>query len=592
MPRKTVYGKRPNKASAFAVSNVFLTSSPTKITRPSTGSKTGHGTIAEATIALQQLQIAEDHENRGSEDHVVSNSAPEEKGDRTRQRRALGARDANSRGPTKSRETIQEHLKSTRDDRKVQEAVEEALPQVTHDKLVLQIESMSPDQPESPKTRAPIPDSSCDPHIVPLISLTNAQTLPILFHDWWTEFAPHLNVSKIAEASYGEVYRLKLLAPIPDLTSTGESVLKVMVVKPDPGTEDKTKKKSMAQEEREERMSEMASVESEVKLLRRMAEVPGFTNFRALHVLKGRPPQPFVDTWKEWNAGRKRGDKSVFPDPSKRPSYSDDTIWAVIEMQDAGTDIDQLQNKGGLTTVFEAWDVFWQVVIAIAKGEVYSEFEHRDLHCGNVCVRNRVSASQDGRDASKRKLGFTNLETTIIDYTLSRAELPRTDHPASLSKSTNSRRSSVDSDDDEKEIAYLDLTNASLEYLFKADATSDYQYEVYRHMRQALYFSDPSKPFKGNEKKALSSGRTWKGFHPQTNAVWLWWILHKLLEHMKKPNKTDVKAQELASVLRKTERMLDVKERKPRPRMNSATELIAVALEHGWLDDTDVYNSF
>ncbi|RDI78200.1 hypothetical protein Vi05172_g11791 [Venturia inaequalis] len=125
IPRKTVYGKRPNKASAFTVSNVFLTSNsylhnhaeerlstvpnetstftvsnvfltpnsylhnhaekgclrPTKITRPSTatGSKTGHGTIAEATIALQQLQIAVDHENREIEHHVVSDTAPEER---------------------------------------------------------------------------------------------------------------------------------------------------------------------------------------------------------------------------------------------------------------------------------------------------------------------------------------------------------------------------------------------------------------------------------------------------------------------------------------------------------------------------------
>lgn len=592
MPKNIVYGKRPNKASAFAVSNVFLTSSPTKISRPSTAtsSKSGHGTIEEATIALEKLEIAEDHENRDITEDVLFNSRLEKKENKTaKPRTALGARDANSRGPTKTREIVQKHLKSTRHNKTIQEETEDAISQAVQDAVVPQVESMSRDQAEVPAIRTTTPDPSCDPYITPLISLTSDQTLPILFQDWWTGFAPHVRISKIAEASYGEVYRLTLLAPNPILTSADESVFKVLVVKPDPRTEN-PKKKSKAQEQREEKMSEMASVESEVKLLKRMTEVPGFTNFRALHILKGRPPQPFVDTWKEWNDGRKRGDKSEFPDPSKGPSYSDNTIWAVIEMQDAGTDADELQNKGKLTTVFEVWDVFWQVVIAIGKGEENAKFEHRDLHCGNICVRNRNSPIQDDKDISTLKLGFANLETTIIDYTLSRAELPRSDHPAAFSISTNSRRSSVDYEDDEKEIAYLDLTHSSLDYLFTADATDEYQYEMYRHMRSALYFSNPFQPFIGNEEEALASGRTWKGFHPQTNLVWLWWILHKLLEHMEKPDREDDKARELTSVLRKVERMLDLK-RIPRVGLTSAKDLVARALDEGWLDDADVRNA-
>lgn len=590
MPKRIVYGKRPNKASAFAVSNVFLTSSPTKLSRPSTATslKSGHGTVEEATIALEQLAIAEDHVNRDIEEGIPSNCRPEKKENKTaKSRTVLGARDGNSRGPAKTREIIQKHLKSIKDEKTIQEIAEQAIPQAVHDELVQQIESMSRNQPEVPTIRSTTPDPSCHPYIAPLISLTNEQTLPISFQDWWTGFAPHVRVDKIAEASYGEVYRLTLLAPHPGLTSAEESVLKVMVVKPDPSTEDATKKKSKAQETREDTMSELASVESEVKLLNRMTRVPGFTNFRALHVLKGRPPQPFIDTWKEWNTGRKKGQKSVFPDPSKGPSYSDNTIWAVIEMQDAGTDVDELQTKKKLTSVFEVWDVFWQVVIAIGKGEAEAKFEHRDLHCGNICVRNRNMISQNDKDVSKRKLGFTNLETTIIDYTLSRAELPRSDHPPSFSQSTDTRRSSVDSEDDEVEIAYLDLTHASLDYLFIQDAEHEYQYEMYRHMRSALYFSDPCKPYTENKKEAEDSGRTWKGFHSQTNLVWLWWILFKLLEHMRKPDRKDVKALELAGVLRKVERILDLKMMKRRG-LKSAGELVARALDEGWLDDGDV----
>ncbi|QDS69221.1 hypothetical protein FKW77_001063 [Venturia effusa] len=590
MPQKAVYGKRPNKASAFAVSNVFLNSSPTKVPQPKTArtSKRDHGTIEAATIALEKLDIVEDHENRDIDQDVVSHRRPDKKENRTgKPRTALGDRDANRRGPTKTREMIQRHSRIIADEKSAQEIVEDA---VAQDEVVPQIASiMSRDHDEKPTIRTTTPDPSCDPYIAPLISLTDGQTLPKSFQDWCTEFAPHFRIDKIAEASYGEVYRFKLLTPHPSLTSADdrEAVFKVLAVKPDPAAQDPKKKKSKAQTLREEKMSELASVESEVKLLKRMTLVPGFTYFRGLHVLKGRPPQLFINTWKEWNEGRKRGEKSEFPDPSKSASYSDDTIWAVIEMQDAGTDVDQLQNKDQLTSVFEVWDVFWQVVIAIAKGEEDAKFEHRDLHCGNVCVRDRRSAQHDNKDLSKRTLGFTNLETTIIDYTLSRAELPRSGHPPSFSISTSSRRSSVDSDDGDKEIAYLDLKDASLDWLFTADATQEYQYEMYRHMRSALYFSDPCKSFDENEEEAYSNGRTWKGFHPQTNLVWLWWILYKLLGHMNRPHQNDAKALELAGVLRKVERILDL-EKYPRAGLMSAGSLVARALGEGWLDDADV----
>lgn len=64
-------------------------------------------------------------------------------------------------------------------------------------------------------------------------------------------------------------------------------------------------------------------------------------------------------------------------------------------------------------------------------------FQHRDLHLGNVCIRStRPDGSMDpptelevARLQSSSGFGFSSLETTIIDYSLSRADLCLADLP-------------------------------------------------------------------------------------------------------------------------------------------------------------------
>ena len=56
--------------------------------------------------------------------------------------------------------------------------------------------------------------------------------------------------------------------------------------------------------------------------------------------------------------------------------------------------------------------------------------KHRDLHLANVCVKPRgATSTMDGpleltkKESNEVKLGFSGLEVTLIDYTLSRAEI-------------------------------------------------------------------------------------------------------------------------------------------------------------------------
>lgn len=99
-----------------------------------------------------------------------------------------------------------------------------------------------------------------------------------------------------------------------------------------------------------------------------MTPVPGFTNFRDVRVVQGRPPAPLVDAWRAFDRDVRR---SEFPDPGKRSSYPDTQLWAVVEMQDAGVDLETRVVRD----VWEAWDAFWGIASALAKGEEYAEYE-------------------------------------------------------------------------------------------------------------------------------------------------------------------------------------------------------------------------
>nr|POF07055.1 putative serine/threonine-protein kinase haspin like [Quercus suber] len=331
-------------------------------------------------------------------------------------------------------------------------------------------------------------------HAASLLSLSAHEIT--CFSEWSTQLSSHFDLTKIAEASYGEVYRLSALPGLllPGFTRADESVLKIMALKAPTSTLPKDKRKRAAALRKQEAMSQIDDVANEVRLLQRMSSIPGFTNFRDVRIMRGRPPPAFVTAFQAYNTSQKAQSKelSVFPDPAKKTSYAEDQLWAVIEMQDAGTDLERCVDAGQVTSISAIWDVFWQVVLTLGKGEEAAEFEHRDLHLGNICIRARSALSHDGGGDEGRNLHFSGLETTVIDYTLSRAAL----HEPSAAAEA---------------VAFHDLALPANAALFEADATHEYQYEIYRLMR------------------ALVVPRSWSAFHPRTNLLWLHFLLQKLL---------------------------------------------------------------
>lgn len=222
--------------------------------------------------------------------------------------------------------------------------------------------------------------------------------IDILDEEWGLE--------KIAESSFAEVYKVS--------NSDGISVLKVMALKPPtgPGSQRETS-------------VDVTSVVSEVLIMDMMAEIPGFLEFKGAHIIEGKPPRAIKGAYDAHAAKN----ESFFPHPS---SYHKDQLFLALELGDAGTDIEHFN----VTTISQIWDIFFGIVIALSHGEELASFEvstmscnhliqltvlqHRDLHEGNVCVR-QVGNLKSCAPKQRHKFNYSGLEVTLLDYTLSRA---------------------------------------------------------------------------------------------------------------------------------------------------------------------------
>ena len=590
MPRKAVYGKPSHLYSSFSSFQ-----SPVKQRKQETTSFEVIEVAEELSRLSVQTKFANnDVETSPAREALCERIANTERPVKLARQRTTSSESVTSTGSVSPRERETKHgkPKKTQSDKRPKRpvsqepqpaALEMSTESVTEEPQVAEIASPSPVTEPKPiesleldlaalEITKPRISNVFTKHAASLLSLSSQDLTS--FSAWSDQLSSHFAVTKIAEASFGEVYRLSLLKAHSALGKTDESVLKIIALKPPTSTK---RKMSKAAKKRTEMMSDPEDVAAEVRLMQRMTCTPGFTNFREICVLQGRPGDAFAAAWSSWNDSQETKGKevSVFPDPSKKASYSEDQLWAVIEMQDAGTDLENTK----VANIWLAWDIFWGVVLALGKGEEAARFEHRDLHMGNICVSGLNNAAHC-REAdyvptsSSKKLDFTGIETTLIDYTISRAEMGIVE-------------------DEEEDVAYLDLERDLA--LFEGDAEEEYQYEIYRYMRSAMYLGEPLGDLWERWDEAEESGRTWKGYHPQTNLVWLHFVLHKLAEQIEWPSsgkgiQDDVaarRAEELEAALLKVNRLLDPEEM-PQSGLRCASDLVVLALDEGWLDKEDV----
>ena len=165
----------------------------------------------------------------------------------------------------------------------------------------------------------------------------------------------------------------------------------------------------------------------------------------------------------------------------------DEQMYLIFVLANGGTDLHNFE----LHNPMEARSVLLQVALSLAVSEDACEFEHRDLHAGNVLVQ-RAPRGPKTMACALRGVRYAaetaGLAVTLIDFTLSRA----------------TRR-------DTAEAAFCNLEDDPA--IFKGDA-AHCQYETYRRMRQAVR-------------------RDWAQYNPKTNALWLFYLAGELLAKVK-----------------------------------------------------------
>ena len=209
--------------------------------------------------------------------------------------------------------------------------------------------------------------------------------------------------------------------------------------------------------------------------------------------------------------------------------FSDSQLYCIIVQKNAGVDLERYE----LGSWTDAESIFWQTVAALAEAEERYQFEHRDLHWGNIMVTDQMEEINSGDLLHKLTtvasselslvdemrsvlLSRSTLKVTLIDFTLSRASDPeggvihtRMDHPEFYRGKGDYR---------------LDVYNTMRSAILQQNSVSSSA--SYNH-NVNIFSSSP--PKSGSMASMDEQDLEWAAFCPKTNVMWLHYLVEKLL---------------------------------------------------------------
>uniref|UniRef100_A0A7N0TF46 non-specific serine/threonine protein kinase n=1 Tax=Kalanchoe fedtschenkoi TaxID=63787 RepID=A0A7N0TF46_KALFE len=189
-------------------------------------------------------------------------------------------------------------------------------------------------------------------------------------------------------------------------------------------------------------------------------------------VCQGPYDAALIKAWEDWD--EKCGSENDHP--KDFPIYQ---RYVISVLEHGGEDLERFV----LLNFDEARSLLVQTTAALAVAEAAYEFEHRDLHWGNILLSRKESETLqfvlEGRQFLVPTYG---LHVSIIDFTLSRINTG-------------------------EDILFLDLSSAP--ELFEGPK-GDKQADTYRKMKEV-------------------TGDCWEGSYPKTNVLWLQYVVDILL---------------------------------------------------------------
>uniref|UniRef100_A0A166CW45 non-specific serine/threonine protein kinase n=1 Tax=Daucus carota subsp. sativus TaxID=79200 RepID=A0A166CW45_DAUCS len=189
-------------------------------------------------------------------------------------------------------------------------------------------------------------------------------------------------------------------------------------------------------------------------------------------VCQGQYDNALIRAWEHWD--NKHSSENDHP-----KEFPEDQCYIIFVQEHGGQDLESFV----LLNFDEARSLLVQVTVALAVGEAAYEFEHRDLHWGNILLSRKDSATLqfnlEGKSLNIRTFG---LLISIIDFTLSRINTG-------------------------EDILFLDLSSDP--ELFEGPK-GDKQSDTYRKMKEA-------------------TEDCWEESFPKTNVLWLQYLVDILL---------------------------------------------------------------
>ncbi|KAK5559812.1 hypothetical protein LTR46_001561 [Exophiala xenobiotica] len=246
--------------------------------------------------------------------------------------------------------------------------------------------------------------------LTPLLSLTQREVRD--FQEFGRGLGKKYVCTKLGEGSFADVFELrpKESEEAIKLEERGGLVIKVIAF--DVEKSDET-----------DDIADMESVIREVRVLLALDQMHGFARCRGVHVVSGKYPDVLLEAFENFKDTNAIDAQNLSP-----TNLSEHQTYVIIEMDHAGSPL----SKFGSLSAFQAYDIFWKTAIILSGAEGEFEFEHRDLHNGNLCFRPRSTNGvmdvtdeivQNMTEEPLANLGLSNLQVTIIDYTLSRAKI-------------------------------------------------------------------------------------------------------------------------------------------------------------------------
>ncbi|KAK9822448.1 hypothetical protein WJX81_001130 [Elliptochloris bilobata] len=206
----------------------------------------------------------------------------------------------------------------------------------------------------------------------------------------------------------------------------------------------------------------------------------GFMETHGAGVCRGAYAPALAREWTAWD--KKHGSEN-----DDVAAFGPEQLYVVFVVADGGTDLERFDVRSAA----EARSILLQTALTLAVAEEAVQFEHRDLHWGNLLVRREGAAAVAlyrlrGVDI---EVAAEGVAVTLIDFTLSRLVTP------------------------DGTVAFCDL-EADPE-LFNGPK-GDCQADTYRRMRKA-------------------TRRDWAAHAPATNCLWLSYLADTMLSRKRVP---------------------------------------------------------